>query len=350
MPTDYNQIAPVNSLIQSISPTGTGLANPPGVNRALKSLGIQTQMDRSVDVATALSRRPFEPAVETKRIQEAQGQARQSYFLEVSPESGSFFTPTRRPFALTCQRWLDAQKTVEDMRGSLAAAEQEAFENTDPEQSATLDKRAKEAREEYEQVIKNNPQRIPSRRFIYCRVNPAQITWSMALRVADQKTQAGTVQHAWRPTAGVRRRTYFTEPVLGITFQSGNIMPVVTTLNLTRPDDAPGEAQVQMPTGLQNYYDFIDLVNDSRILDDGTSARRANVVYIMYTSKVYPSMVLAGMFDPSGISLTEQATDPNQIQWTCNFTVYDSYPRFDRGDELIQTWLNQGFGNVTPQR
>jgi hypothetical protein len=347
MPQDYSQIVPFAPLVQQVSPTGPGLANPPEIDQALRSLGIQPQIDKSVDVATALSKKQFSPTLNADN-QKQKGQSTAPFFLDVSQESGSFFTPTRRPFALTCQRWLNARKTIEDLRADVQQAEQIAANNKGTNREAETEKQAKEARDNYDRVIKNNTDNVPSRRFIYCRVNPAQISWSVALRVADQKTLAGTVQHAWRPAAGVRRRTYFSEPVLGITFQSGNIMPVVTVDGSDQ--NVLGLAQVQMPTGLQNFYDFMDLVNDSRILDDETAARQTNVVYIMYTSKLFPSMVLAGMFDPSGISLTESATDPNQVQWTCQFTVYDSYPRFDRGYELIQAWQNQGFGAVTPQR
>lgn len=187
----------------------------------------------------------------------------------------------RRPFALTTQEWI---------------------ENTEPNAIKAL----------------------------FCRANPNSVQWTMNLRVADQKTLSGSVQHAWRQNLGIRRNTFFSEPTIAITFQSGNIMPVI--------DVAGALEATSMPTGLENFYHFVDLLGGKRILDSTNGDRRANVVYITYTSHVYPSIVLAGMFTPEGFSFTDNARDPNKVEWTANFTVYDSFPRFDRSASLIETW------------
>ena len=202
--------------------------------------------------------------------------------------TGSFVQLDRRPFMLTCQQWLDSDRN---------------------------------------DITK----------YLYCRVNPKSVQWTFNMRVSEQKTLAGTVQHAWRQNLGVRRNTYFSEPKLSITFQSGNIMPVVPE-RFNNPTQK--QREIKMPSGLGTFYRFVDLLGASRIVENGGD-RAANVVYIMYTSRLYPSIVLAGMFDPEGFTFTDSANDPNQVEWTSSFTVYDSYPRFDNASMLINTWMTQ---------
>lgn len=166
---------------------------------------------------------------------------------------------------------------------------------------------------------------------LFCRANPGSVNWTMNLRIATQKTLSGEVQHAWRQNLGIRRNTFFSEPTLGITFQSGNIMPV-------RFSETGQPSAARMPLGLDNFYSFVDLLGGKRILDPTSGDRRANVVYITYTSHIYPSIVLAGMFTPEGFSFTDNARDPHKVEWTANFTVYDSFPRFDNASQLRNTW------------
>ncbi len=198
-----------------------------------------------------------------------------------SEKAQSFVEIQRRPFVLTCQQWIEEG------------------------------------------------------RYIYCRVNPRSAVWTMPLRKADQLTMAGTVQHTWRQQLSVNRSSYFGEPEIAFTFQSGNIMPV-------RPDryidPARPRAETSLPRGLDNYYAFKELLNQPAIVNDATGDRRANVVYIMYTSQVYPSIVLTGMFKQEGLSTADTAEDPNRVEWNATFTVFDSFPRFDRYDELVQSW------------
>ena len=174
---------------------------------------------------------------------------------------------------------------------------------------------------------------LEQHRYILCKVNPRNVQWNESLRVSDQKTLSGTVQHAWRPQAGFPRRTYFSEPVLTITFQSGNTMPVKPDM-----DNADQPVADTLPAGLRNFYEFKSLLNESRIVSPDSGSRAANVVYIMYTSRTLPSIVLAGMFTPEGISWSDNSEDPNKIEWTTSFTVYDSYPRFDNGASLQAAW------------
>jgi ribosomal protein L24E len=280
MPIPYGNLAPADLIRQVASPApqGFGFENPPSLNPILQTLGLENnpfarRISDELQAEMAGGRGKTDPS-QKKKVQSSIG------------EGGSFVHLDRRPFTLTCQRWLDSK----------------------------------------------DPNTI---KYLYCRVNPRSVQWTMNLRVSDQKTLSGTVQHAWRQNRGVRRRTYFSEPTLTITFQSGNIMPVIPA-KFKNPEQP--QKEIQIPSGLNMFYRFVDLLGDSRIIDAGTGDRSANVVYIMYTSHIYPSIVLAGMFTPEGFSFTDSAEDPNKVEWTANFTIYDSFPRFDNADMLINTW------------
>jgi hypothetical protein len=146
------------------------------------------------------------------------------------------------------------------------------------------------------------------------RVNPSDVAWTMAQRSQEQKTKAGTVLHVWNDN---ERKTYFDEPVLTINFQSGNILPSRSLL------DFRGE----LPEGLCNFYEFIALVDEVKVLDDG----RANLCYIQYNSLIFPSITLWGFWTPNGISFSDSAENHAQVNnWTASFTVYKSTPELGR--------------------
>lgn len=278
MPVPYGNLAPADLIraMASPSPNGSlgslGLENPPSIAPILGKLG--------------LADNPFVRRVTDELYAHGGRTVKKKNPTPASDSDGSFIHLDRRPFALTCQQWIENTATN-------------------------------------------------SVKYLFCRANPRSVQWTMNLRVADQKTLAGVVQHAWRRNLGVKRRTYFSEPTIAITFQSGNIMPVYP---VKFNNSTAARREYIMPRGLDNFYRFVDLLAASRIVDSGNSDRRANIVYIMYTSHIYPSIVLAGMFTPDGFTFTDNAEDPNKIEWTANFTIYDSFPRFDNGQQLINSW------------
>lgn len=159
-------------------------------------------------------------------------------------------------------------------------------------------------------------QRTESRppKAIKFRANPSDVSWTLAQRSQEQKTKAGTVLHVWNDN---ERKTYYDEPVLTINFQSGNILPTRSIL------DFRGD----IPEGLVNFYEFMALVDEVKVLDDG----RANLCYIRYNSLIFPSITLWGFWQPSGISFSDRADNHAQINnWTASFTVYKSTPEIGR--------------------
>jgi hypothetical protein len=146
------------------------------------------------------------------------------------------------------------------------------------------------------------------------RCNPSDVTWSMPQRSVEQKTKAGTVLHTWND---IQRNSYFDEPTLTFKLQSGNIIP---TRGLFDPRGS-------IPTGLNNFYEFMSLVDEVKVLDDG----RANLCYIDYNSLIFPRIRLWGFWQPSGISFSDTTSNHAQVNnWTASFTVYKSFPELGR--------------------
>lgn len=250
---------------------------------------------------------------------------------------------------------------------------------------------------------------IEESRYIIAAVNPKDVAWRMPQRSAVQKTRVGEILHIWKDKF---RDTFYDEPQLTITFQSGNIMPIrqkpyvtssekqtlgridsnptsglqrditsavssaggdqlindvtgaAETLNnrtgtrrgstapqfegntVTRPKrkNNPEEREPVVPPGLDNFYEFIQLIDEQKILDSGD----VNFVYIVYNSRIFPSLTLAGLFTPEGMSWTDSSDDPNQVNsWTANFTVYDSFPKLNDLNALARFFQTAGFGRIS---
>lgn len=196
-------------------------------------------------------------------------------------------------------------------------------------------------------------------RYIYCAVNPSDIQWKIALRAKDQKTRGGTVQHLWKSRNDARRDTFYDEPVLTINFQAGNILPITdrpaATVNksfgIATADNQRADPIV--PDGMRNFYDFMELMDTPRqfqSLDasgNPTGPVRDNPVYILYNSRIFPSMALTGMWTQDGFSFSDKSENPNEISnWTASFIVHDSYPKINSPQSLIATYIRAGFGKI----
>jgi hypothetical protein len=219
---------------------------------------------------------------------------------------------------------------------------------------------------------------IDTQRYLIARVNPSEVQWRMPQRSAVQKTRIGEILHVWRDRF---RGTYYDEPQLTITFQSGNVMamrekplifdpnnpqlvptnqfergarsllgeisgaiagansPQFKSVPGLKPD--PSETEPNVPDGLHNFYQFLALVDEQKILNSGD----INYCYIVYNSRLFPNLTLAGLFTPDGVSWSDSANDPNQVSnWSANFTIYDSYPRLNDLNTLETFFRSAGFG------
>jgi len=165
--------------------------------------------------------------------------------------------------------------------------------------------------------------------------NPSDAVWSLAQRATISKHLTGTVMHVW---ANNSRGTFFDEPRVSLTLQTGNLMPVLNQ-----------NGTWQVSGGIVNFYDFMQLF-DAPKLTVGTSAHppRTNLVSIQYHSNLFPSITLLGMFDPSlGIKFTDSSASPaSPTGWTVEFIVFDTVPKLSTfsgqqtNSRLLQNWIN----------
>lgn len=196
---------------------------------------------------------------------------------------------------------------------------------------------------------------LEKQRYLIAAVNPSEVQWRLPQRAAAQKTRGGEIVHYWRDRF---RGTYYDEPQLTITFQSGNIMPIrerppvktyaaetlgtIANVGVRYKTDA-SETTPKVPQGLRNFYEFLELVDTQKILDSGD----VNLVYIIYNSRQFPNMTLSGLFTPEGVGWSDSSSDPNQVSsWSANFTVYDSFPRLNEAAAMIKMFEQAGWGRI----
>jgi hypothetical protein len=180
-------------------------------------------------------------------------------------------------------------------------------------------------------MIITNTNWLGNGRYILFWTNPSTATWNFQLRGSEQQTRTGYVMHYWRDA---KRTTYWDNPVVNFTFQSGNMLPV----RLIQSEDILGNTTtVFLPPGLLDYYDFFELLDDKKIMPDG----RPNLTYIVYHSLVYPSITLYGHFQPDNITMTDSTDTPDGITWTASFRIKGSSPRLYRSGDLRNAWMSQ---------
>jgi hypothetical protein len=154
-------------------------------------------------------------------------------------------------------------------------------------------------------------------------VNPSESQWRVATRTTIEQIQGGAIHHEWFTTGigSQRSNTKFDQPVVNFAFQSGNI-----DARGQYPIDGEDPPENDLAVGLGNFFDFMDILNETTVLSDG----RPNYVLITYRSRIFPHMELKGFFSPDGVQWTDSADSPNAIQsWGATFIVFASTPALD---------------------
>jgi hypothetical protein len=171
-----------------------------------------------------------------------------------------------------------------------------------------------------------------SQKKIVFRCNPNKIGYEWPIRGATQNVKSGKVFYWWRNKA---KQSHFDLPIITFGFQSGNIA-ILSRKGAEIPEDLKSippkggfasELDVYMPEGLDNFYHFMSLVDETKIL---TPSGNPNFVTITHHSEVFPSLILTGFFDPSTpITVSESTEDTAHITWEAKFLVHYSEPRFN---------------------
>lgn len=183
------------------------------------------------------------------------------------------------------------------------------------------------------ETLASNPNSglLPSNAIIWA-ANPKSVSWSINQRGTETKNKSGTVLHMWRDRL---RNSDFDDPKLTFQFNAGNILPSVTDGLSTS-----GTNSMQPSEGLYNFYKFLQLVDSPKI----STQRKANLVHILYRSRIFPSMMLTGFFDPQvAIQFTDDSQNPNTISgWSATFTVYSTVPKLNSFKQLTERFEKEG--------
>ena len=153
--------------------------------------------------------------------------------------------------------------------------------------------------------------------------NPKSVNWQISQRGSEAKNKSGTVLHMYRDKT---RKSDFDDAKINFQFQSGSIIPINDNVS-----DPNAFAQDQVPNliapGLSDFYKFIQLVDQPKITLDGV----ANVIHVLYRSRIFPSLTLTGFFDPQVVvQFTDDSQNPHMISsWSANFTVYSTTPKLN---------------------
>ncbi len=159
-------------------------------------------------------------------------------------------------------------------------------------------------------------------KFITLWANPSDMQWSLPRRGTAVKTMGGTVRNVWRNRY---KGTYYDEGTVNITFQSGNIMPGAAYTNAEIRDvDTAINARnnPRPPHGLQNFYDFLALLDDPMLLGAGE-----NFHHIFCRTRVFPDLHLEGYFQEDTLTMGERSSEGNSITWSATFQIYKSTPK-----------------------
>lgn len=167
--------------------------------------------------------------------------------------------------------------------------------------------------------------------FMQFWVNPSECSWQVGMRSSFDKTSGGAVHHEIQQLERFKLANFsrFDLPVLHITFQAG----IITPGGYNHIDN--GNLSNLMPHGLNNFYDFLDLIDQPNITSEGLP----NYVNIMYVSTTHggKGIWLRGFFAEDGFSFTDSADNPNTINnWSAQFLVCQSNPPLNQLRQSFQ--------------
>jgi len=223
---------------------------------------------------------------------------------------------------------LEVQQLTDLTKLSTLVSSREQFVNSLQKRDIDLNNTGRDSHVNRSPMIITNARWVSEGRYIVFWVGPNTASWKFQLRGSEQQTRTGWVQHYWRDD---KRSTFFDNPTIDFSFQSGNLIPV-------RLIDNNGSTKVvTLPPGLLDCYDFFELLDDKKILSNG----QENLTYIVYHSLLFPSITLYGYFVPDGISISEDAERPDTVTWTAQFRVQGSSPKFYVSKDLINAWNTQ---------
>jgi hypothetical protein len=144
----------------------------------------------------------------------------------------------------------------------------------------------------------------------------------------------------WRNS--FREGSLYDEFDVQLTFQAGNIMPFMGQADKnieTRDQINSAVANPEVPPGLMDFYEFLELLNEPQIM-----GAWENEHVIILHSRVFPRLRLEGFFKiDTPLTFPESADNGNTLQWTHTFHVYRTYPRIYSATQLqsvYRSWVS----------
>lgn len=182
---------------------------------------------------------------------------------------------------------------------------------------------------------------------VICLFNPTEMTINLRNRGAFEQYKHATVYHEWDGIAGKS----FDALEVSFTFQSGNILPhwkesakkrkswvdrwKAYFKKGTAQETESSSGDYIMPPGVDMHQRFLSLIDQPKILDDGSFNR----VTIETTSRLYPYLTMSGFFSPDGAGDFDQdAGEPNQFTWSASFMADIFTPSLDESTELLTSF------------
>lgn len=157
---------------------------------------------------------------------------------------------------------------------------------------------------------------------------PSNAQWTLPIRAQDEENKAGHARYAQARYSrhgahGSATPVYLDFPRVSFSFQAGNIMPMPGFLNSS-----------DVSYGLQDFYNFFELLNQPPLIPTGEKEGKHNYVWIFYTSLQFPQLTLKGYFEPEGVTWTDSAEAPTTLEWEASFLVHEMTPNLWEVSEL----------------
>ena len=70
---------------------------------------------------------------------------------------------------------------------------------------------------------------------------------------------------------------------------------------------------------------------------------QANTIHILYKSRIFPSLMLTGFFDPQTVvNFTDDSSNPFQVNsWSATFTIYSTTPALNKSSDLQKSFEDE---------
>jgi hypothetical protein len=178
---------------------------------------------------------------------------------------------------------------------------------------------------------------------------PSEAQWSVAIRASTEDTKGGRAHYMQSRPLEEGKYTYFNLPSVSFTFQTGNILPIpleaaakpllesIAAFGSNSNVPTKGTA---VPYGLQDFYYFMQLINQPPIMPSGQNEGKHNYLWVYYSSLQFPNIVLKGFIEPEGVSWSDAADAPNSFTWSATMAVYESSPDITETDLLVEEYLD----------